>query len=51
MRKRKKIYEKAKAKHPERCSKNIRNWTLPKYVSLNPISEEEAKNLINEKSD
>ena len=51
MRKRKKIYEKAKAKHPERCSKNIRNWALPKYVSLNLISEEEAKNLINEKSD
>ena len=51
MEKRKEIYEKAKAKHPERWSKNIRNWTLPKYVSLNPISEGEVKNLIKEKSD
>lgn len=50
MRKRKEIYEKAKAKHPERWSKNIRNWTLPEYVSLNPISEEEAENIINAKS-
>lgn len=45
-----KIYEKAKLKHPERWSKNIRNWSLPKYVSLNPISEEEAKNIIKEKN-
>lgn len=46
-----KTYEKAKAKHPERWSKNIRNWTLPEYVSLSPISEEEFKNLIKEESD
>lgn len=45
-----KVYEKAKLKHPERWSKNIRNWSLPKYVSLNPISEEEAKNIIKEKN-
>ena len=50
MRKRKEIYEKAKAKHPERWSKSIRNWILPEYVSLNPISEEEAENIINAKS-
>ena len=41
-------YEKAKAKHPERWSKNIRNWSLPEYVSLNPISQEEADNLLQE---
>lgn len=38
-----KIYEDAKAKHPERWSGNIRNWVLPDYVALNPIAE---KNLI-----
>ncbi len=42
--------EKAKAKHPERWSKDIRNWSLPKYVSLNPISEDEAKKFIKEKN-
>ena len=46
VRKRKETYEKAKAKHPERWSKNIRNWSLPEYVSLNPISVEEANNII-----
>lgn len=46
MKKRIETYEKAKAKHPERWSKNIRNWSLPKYVSLNPIKEEELKNII-----
>ncbi|TJX51329.1 transposase family protein, partial [Soehngenia saccharolytica] len=47
MRKRNETYEKARAKHPERWSKNTRNWTLPEYVSLNPIDEEEANNLLN----
>lgn len=46
MENRTKVYEKAKMNHPERWSKNIRNWSLPKYVSLNPISENEAKNII-----
>ena len=46
MRKRKETYEKAKAKHPERWSKGIRNWELPEYVSLNPIAEEEANDLL-----
>lgn len=44
------VYEKAKARHPERWSKNIRNWSLPKYVSLNPINEEELKNIINKQN-
>lgn len=46
MEKRKETYEKAKAKHLERWSKNIRNWSLPEYVSLNPISEEESNNIL-----
>ncbi|WP_425448429.1 hypothetical protein [Dethiothermospora halolimnae] len=40
-------YEKAKEKHPERWSKNTRNWTLPEYVALNPIKEKEIKDAIN----
>ena len=38
---RKKVYEMAKKNHPERWSRKIRNWDLPKYVALNPIKEEE----------
>ena len=45
-----KIYEKAKAKHPERWSRNIRNWALPKFVSLNPVSEDEANKFIKEQN-
>jgi len=41
------IYEKAKEKHPERWSKNTRNWILPEYVALNPIKEKEIKDAIN----
>lgn len=44
-----KTYEEAKAKHPERWTKNIRDWSLPEYVALNPISEEELDNIIKEK--
>ena len=40
------IYEEAKARNPERWSKNIRDWTLPEYVSLNPIDEEEVNDLL-----
>ena len=42
MKKRNETYELARAKHPERWSK-IQNWTLPEYVSLNPIDEEVKK--------
>jgi putative transposase len=48
MKTRKETYENAKAKHPERWSKNIRNWTLPKYVSLNPISDNEVNDILKE---
>lgn len=47
MENRRKVYEKAKENHPERWSKNIRNWELPEYVALNPIAEEEVKDLLN----
>jgi putative transposase len=46
MEKRTETYEMAKARHPERWSKNIRDWTLPEYVSLNPIDEEEVNDLL-----
>ena len=48
MKKRKETYENAKTKHPERWSKNIRNWNLPKYVSLNPISDNEVNVIYKE---
>lgn len=34
-----KVYEAARANHPERWAKNIRDWSLPEYVSLNPVKE------------
>ena len=45
-----KVYEMAKSKHPERWSKNTRNWSLPEYVSLNPISEDEVEEFIKKKN-
>src|SRR5579863_8151313 len=33
---RKQIYESARAQHPERWSRDIRNWDLPTEVWLNP---------------
>lgn len=41
MENRRKVYEKARAKHPERWSGNIRDWTLQEYVALNPLTERE----------
>ncbi len=41
-----KIYEEAKIKNPERWSKNIRNWSLPEYVALNPIKEIELNAFV-----
>lgn len=48
MEKRIETYKKAKANHPERWSKDIRNWTLPEYVTLNPLSSEEINILLQE---
>ncbi len=33
---RKKVYELAKEKNPERWSKNTRNWDIAEVVTLNP---------------
>ncbi|MEQ8156461.1 MAG: IS3 family transposase [Clostridiaceae bacterium] len=46
--KRKQVYSMAKEKHPERWSKEIRKWELPKYVSLNPINNKEIQNIQTE---
>lgn len=43
MKKRKQVYAQARAQHPERWSKNTRNWTLPEKVALNPVKQEELK--------
>ena len=50
MEKRIKTYEQAKARHPERWSREIRDWSLPEYVSLNPMSEVEALEFIKGKA-
>lgn len=39
------VYERARARYPERWSRSIRNWSLPKYVALNPIANEELKSF------
>ena len=42
---RKEVYATAKDKHPERWSRRIRKWDLPKYVSLNPIRDKEFQDI------
>lgn len=49
MAKRTQVYELAKAKHPERWSGDIRDWSLPDYVCLNPMNETEVRKFINAK--
>lgn len=44
MKKRKEVYAQARAQHPERWSKNIRDWSLPEKVALNPVKQEELQN-------
>ena len=43
-------YEEARTRHPERWSRSIRDWTLPEYVTLNPVKEEELKDFEPQKS-
>ena len=50
MEKRIKTYEEAKIKNPERWSGKIRDWSLPEYVTLNPMSEAEVQEIIISKS-
>ena len=49
MEKRIETYEKAREKHPERWANGIRDWSLPDYVALNPISEEEFIKYVSER--
>jgi len=46
MQKRIETYKKAQAAHPERWSREIRDWSLPEYVTLNPMKENEVKNIL-----
>lgn len=47
MNKRTQTYQQAKARHPERWSGKIRDWSLPEFVYLNPMSEKEIETHIN----
>lgn len=40
---RKKVYQKAKDKHPERWSGDIRNWNYIKEVKLNPDNQQKSQ--------
>jgi len=42
MERRKEVYRFARALHPQRFNRGIRNWKLPDIVALNPISENKA---------
>ena len=44
-----KVYELAKAKHPERWAGAVRDWSLPDHVCLNPMSDAEVENFISAK--
>ncbi|WP_133618522.1 IS3 family transposase [Halanaerobium congolense] len=50
MKTRKETYLKAKAEHPERWSGDIRDWSLPEYVTLNPMDTAEVENYLNQQS-
>jgi len=50
MKKRTETYEKAKAEHPERWSGEIRDWSLPEYVTLNPMDNSEVEKYLNQQS-
>lgn len=50
MTKRTLTYELAKTKHPERWSGDIRDWSLPDYVCLNPMSKSEVREFISTKN-
>ena len=44
--KRKGVYEAAKAKHPERWARGVRNWTPNEKVALNPMRDEEQTEVL-----
>ena len=46
MKKRVETYKKARAKNPERWSGDIRDWSLPEYVTLNPMDTAEVEKYL-----
>ena len=50
MKKRTETYKKAKKANPARWSGKIRDWSLPEYVSLNPMQEDEVEKYIKSQS-
>ena len=50
MKKRTETYKKAKAANPARWSGEIRDWSLPEYVTLNPMQDNEVEKYLEAKS-
>ena len=50
MTRRTQTYELAKARHPERWTSDIRDWSLPDYVCLNPMSQSEVEEFMSSKN-
>ncbi|WP_156801202.1 hypothetical protein [Halobacteroides halobius] len=48
MQKRIETYKKAKAAYPKRWSGEIRDWSLPKYVTLNPMKKDEVEKYLHQ---
>ncbi|MDP4087028.1 MAG: hypothetical protein Q8934_20925 [Bacillota bacterium] len=44
--KRKDVYEKAKAKHPERWARGTRNWAPNEKVALNPMCQQAQRGSL-----
>jgi hypothetical protein len=42
---RRKVYEKAQSRNPNRWSKNIRNWNPVSMVKLNPEKKDETSQM------
>lgn len=49
MKRRKSVYQQARQRHPERWSREIRNWDLPGEVILNPIRSSNRHENIQKK--
>jgi len=43
---RKRVYEQAKERRPERWARGIRKWEAPAWVALGPVKESEAADLV-----
>ena len=45
MQRRIETYQAAKKRNPERWSRSIRDWSLPEFVALNPVTDNEVKKI------